>query len=195
MPTSRFSTMRRTVAGCISSGAGGEVEYVAELELDAEDPYYETEAPETGDGPLRRVYVFKFHPVTGNAPSSRSKLDGAVDPGVPRFRSRTVGLRGSSSAHQPRSTRRSAASPEDRRERGRRHSVCGRVRVRRDRGGRVRSARCCSAEERTPTRCRRPEVRRGARRRPRRAERLALPPSHRKQCRRVREGPSPIAAK
>jgi hypothetical protein len=56
------------------------VEYVTELELDQQNPYYETEAPETGDGPLRRVYVFKFHPLSdGTAPATRSKLDGVLD--------------------------------------------------------------------------------------------------------------------
>jgi hypothetical protein len=60
-------------------GAGGVVEYVTELELDDENPYYETEAPETGDGPLRRVYVFKFHPLSDSTPAARSKLDGALD--------------------------------------------------------------------------------------------------------------------
>jgi len=64
------------------SGAGGEVEYLTELEIDDEMPYYETEAPETGDGPLRRVYVFKFHPLSDSIPSTRSKLDGVLEPGV-----------------------------------------------------------------------------------------------------------------
>jgi hypothetical protein len=61
-------------------GAGGVVEYVTELDLDEQNPYYETEGPETGDGPLRRVYVFKFHPLTDNTtPATRSKLDGVLD--------------------------------------------------------------------------------------------------------------------
>jgi hypothetical protein len=64
------------------AGAGGVVEYVRELVIDETDPYYETEAPETGDGPLRRVYVFKFNPVDGGAPHARSKLDGVLEPGV-----------------------------------------------------------------------------------------------------------------
>lgn len=59
-------------------GAGGEVEYVTELVIDSNDPYYETEAPETGDGPLRRVFVFKFTPLTAPSTSSRSKLDGVL---------------------------------------------------------------------------------------------------------------------
>jgi hypothetical protein len=65
------------------AGAGGEVEYVTALQLDEQDPYYETEAPETGNGPLRRVYVFKFHPLSEQTPLSRSKLDGGIlKPGV-----------------------------------------------------------------------------------------------------------------
>jgi hypothetical protein len=64
------------------AGAGGSVEYVTELEIDEEEPYYETEAPETGDGPLRRVFVFKFNPVGGEVPHARSKLDGVIEPGV-----------------------------------------------------------------------------------------------------------------
>jgi hypothetical protein len=62
-------------------GAGGEVEYVTELVLDQDEPYYETEAPETGDGPLRRVFVFQFDPVQGPGTQARSKLDGVVDQG------------------------------------------------------------------------------------------------------------------
>jgi hypothetical protein len=64
------------------AGAGGVVEYVTELVIDETEPYYETEAPETGNGPLRRVYVFKFRPVPGSAPHARSKLDGVIEPGV-----------------------------------------------------------------------------------------------------------------
>jgi hypothetical protein len=65
------------------SGHGGEVEYVTELVIDAEEPYYETEAPETGNGPLRRVFVFKFHPMTDEeVPATRSKLDGVLDAAV-----------------------------------------------------------------------------------------------------------------
>jgi hypothetical protein len=63
-------------------GAGGEVEYVTELTLDQNDPYYETEAPETGDGPLRRVFVFQLKPKGNPETSGRSKLDGVVEPGV-----------------------------------------------------------------------------------------------------------------
>jgi hypothetical protein len=59
-------------------GAGGEVIYVGELAIDGNDPYYETEAPETGNGPLRRVFVFKFHLLNGAARGPRSRLDEAL---------------------------------------------------------------------------------------------------------------------
>jgi hypothetical protein len=56
------------------------VEYLTELVIDEEEPYRETEAAETGNGPLRRVYVFKFHPLSGDeAPVSRSKLDEVLE--------------------------------------------------------------------------------------------------------------------
>jgi hypothetical protein len=57
---------------------------VTELVLDQDDPYYETEALETGDGPLRRVFVFQFDPVGIAPPTVRSKLDGVIQPGVER---------------------------------------------------------------------------------------------------------------
>ena len=64
------------------SGAGGEVEYVAELELDGEEPYYETEAPETDGGPLRRVFVFRFRVVEGSPQGPQSLLEDALGPTV-----------------------------------------------------------------------------------------------------------------
>ncbi len=48
-------------------GARGVVEYVDEFALDADEPWYETDAPETGGGPLRKVIVFKFRPRTTKA--------------------------------------------------------------------------------------------------------------------------------
>lgn len=59
-------------------GAGGEVEYVGELALDDEEPYYETEAPETDDGPLRKVFVFKFRQLTGEPRGPQSRLEDAL---------------------------------------------------------------------------------------------------------------------
>src|SRR5207253_1971037 len=60
------------------AGAGGEVEYVGELKIDETNPYYETEAPETDDGPLRRVFVFKFRILSGQPRGPRSRLDQAI---------------------------------------------------------------------------------------------------------------------
>src|SRR5436305_6122811 len=56
-------------------GAGGEVRYEGELGIDPAEPYYETEAPETGGGPLRKVFVFKFRPVTAVPEGPRSRLE------------------------------------------------------------------------------------------------------------------------
>lgn len=63
-------------------GAGGDVEYVGEVELDPEEPYYETEAPETDNGPLRKVFVFKFRQVSGEPRGPRSRLEAALGPVV-----------------------------------------------------------------------------------------------------------------
>jgi hypothetical protein len=60
------------------AGAGGEVRYEGELQIDPTEPYYETEAPETGDGPLRKVFVFKFRPVTAVPDGPRSRLEAAL---------------------------------------------------------------------------------------------------------------------
>jgi hypothetical protein len=51
-------------------GARGEVEYVGEFELDSERPWYETDAPETGDGPLRKVIVFRLRPTDTDPPKN-----------------------------------------------------------------------------------------------------------------------------
>lgn len=59
------------------AGAGGEVEYVGELEIDPDEPYYETEGPETDDGPLRRVFVFKFRLLSGEPRGPSSRLEQA----------------------------------------------------------------------------------------------------------------------
>ena len=44
-------------------GSKGTVEYAGEFELDTSEQYYWVEAPETGGGPLRRVVMFRLHPV------------------------------------------------------------------------------------------------------------------------------------
>ncbi len=55
-------------------GAKGTVEYVDEVELDDEVPWYETDAPETGNGPIRKVIVFRLRPKTTSADRADSRL-------------------------------------------------------------------------------------------------------------------------
>jgi hypothetical protein len=59
-------------------GARGTVTYEDEFELDAEEPYYLSEAQETGNGPVRKVIVFRLRPRTIAPHPSRSKLDAAL---------------------------------------------------------------------------------------------------------------------
>jgi hypothetical protein len=58
----------------VFEGARGVVTYVDEFELDPQEPFYRTDAPETGDGPLREVIVFRLRPKTIDPPRSTSKL-------------------------------------------------------------------------------------------------------------------------
>jgi hypothetical protein len=60
-------------------GARGFVTYEDEFELDSEEPWYETDAPETGNGPVRKVIVFRLRPKTIEPRPSRSKLDVALN--------------------------------------------------------------------------------------------------------------------
>jgi hypothetical protein len=59
-------------------GARGNVKYVDEVELDAEEPWYETDAPETGGGPVRKVIVFKLRPKSIEPRPSQSRHAAAV---------------------------------------------------------------------------------------------------------------------
>ena len=45
-------------------GSGGIVTYLDEFVVDRDDPYYTTDAPETGGGPARKVIVFRLRPTT-----------------------------------------------------------------------------------------------------------------------------------
>lgn len=47
----------------VFQGVGGNVTYLGEFELDAEEPSYWARAPETAGGPQRRVIVFKLKPL------------------------------------------------------------------------------------------------------------------------------------
>ncbi len=46
------------------NGTGGLIEYVDEVIVDSEEPYYTTDAVETGGGPIRSVIVFRLRPVS-----------------------------------------------------------------------------------------------------------------------------------
>jgi hypothetical protein len=58
----------------VFEGARGVVTYVDEFELDREQPYYRTDAPETGDGPIREVIVFRLRPKQIEPQPPNSKL-------------------------------------------------------------------------------------------------------------------------
>ncbi|MCZ4095989.1 restriction endonuclease [Streptomyces sp. H39-C1] len=47
----------------VFQGARGTVTYRGEFVVDEENPWYEADAPETNDGPLRKVIVFRLVPV------------------------------------------------------------------------------------------------------------------------------------
>ncbi|KOU32721.1 restriction endonuclease [Streptomyces sp. WM6372] len=55
----------------VFQGARGTVTYLGEFEADG---WYEADAPETGDGPLRKVIVFKLRPVDTAPQQSETKL-------------------------------------------------------------------------------------------------------------------------
>lgn len=55
-------------------GARGVVTYEGEFELDDAEPFQRTDAPETGNGPLREVFVFRLRPKDFEAPEPTSKL-------------------------------------------------------------------------------------------------------------------------
>jgi hypothetical protein len=59
-------------------GARGTVTYAGEFELDSERPYYRTDAPETGDGPLREVIVFRLRPIDVDPQPPTSRLDAVL---------------------------------------------------------------------------------------------------------------------
>ncbi|HTW40727.1 MAG TPA: hypothetical protein VMD79_00240 [Solirubrobacteraceae bacterium] len=63
-------------------GARGRVTYEGEFELAAERPFYTTDAPETGNGPVRSVIVFRLQPRDTRSKPSASQLDRVATPGV-----------------------------------------------------------------------------------------------------------------
>lgn len=58
----------------IFEGARGVVTYVDEFEVDTVEPFYLTDAPETEDGPMRQVIVFRLRPKQIEPPEPHSKL-------------------------------------------------------------------------------------------------------------------------
>src|SRR5450755_3198315 len=63
-------------------GARGTVRYEGEFELDDGQPYYATDAPETGNGPVRKVIVFRMRPKDSAPKPSKSRLDAALAGGT-----------------------------------------------------------------------------------------------------------------
>jgi hypothetical protein len=56
------------------SGSRGQVEYMGEFEVDEQDPWYETDAPESESGRIRRVIVFRLVPVDVSARAPEVEL-------------------------------------------------------------------------------------------------------------------------
>jgi hypothetical protein len=63
-------------------GARGLVRYEGEFELAPDPPFYTTDAPETKNGPVRSVIVFRLQPLDIQPKPSSSKLDRAGVVGV-----------------------------------------------------------------------------------------------------------------
>jgi hypothetical protein len=61
------------------NGARGMVTYDGEFEVDEDQPFYLTDAPETGDGPLRQVIVFRLRPVDVGPKKASAMLASLVD--------------------------------------------------------------------------------------------------------------------
>lgn len=58
----------------VFDGARDTVTYVDEFEIDDVEPFYRTDAPQTGDGPIREVIVFRLRPKTIMQMEANSKL-------------------------------------------------------------------------------------------------------------------------
>ncbi len=58
----------------VFKGARGLVTYLGEFEIAADDPYYEADAPETNDGPIRKVIVFRLRPIDAEPQDPTSRL-------------------------------------------------------------------------------------------------------------------------
>ena len=58
----------------VFQGAGGVVTYRGEFEVDPEYPWHEADAPETGDGPIRKVIVFHLRPIDARVQPPQTRL-------------------------------------------------------------------------------------------------------------------------
>ncbi|MDX3364064.1 restriction endonuclease [Streptomyces sp. ME02-6978.2a] len=58
----------------VFQGARGTVTYRGEFTVDQENPWYSVDAPETNDGPLRKVIVFRLNPVDTTPQEPATKL-------------------------------------------------------------------------------------------------------------------------
>ncbi|MFF9196914.1 restriction endonuclease [Streptomyces sp. NPDC014779] len=58
----------------VFQGARGTVTYRGEFTIDQENPWYEADAPESNDGPLRKVIVFRLVPVDTQPKTPATKL-------------------------------------------------------------------------------------------------------------------------
>ncbi|WP_335932538.1 restriction endonuclease [Streptomyces sp. PTD5-9] len=58
----------------VFQGARGTVTYRGEFTVDQENPWYSADAPETDDGPLRKVIVFRLNPVDTAPQEPATKL-------------------------------------------------------------------------------------------------------------------------
>ncbi|WFB10565.1 restriction endonuclease [Streptomyces sp. LX-29] len=63
----------------VFQGARGTVTYRGEFVIDQANPWYEADAPETNDGPLRKVIVFRLKPVDTAPKKPATKLGRLLD--------------------------------------------------------------------------------------------------------------------
>ncbi|WP_404958182.1 restriction endonuclease [Streptomyces sp. 147326] len=63
----------------VFQGARGTITYRGEFVVDQETPWYEADAPETNDGPLRKVIVFRLEPVDIAPKNPATKLGRLLD--------------------------------------------------------------------------------------------------------------------
>ena len=60
------------------NGSSGTVRYVGEFEISVSQPFYLADAPETGDGPLRSVFVFRLAPIDVSPPANVTATPPAI---------------------------------------------------------------------------------------------------------------------